>query len=882
MSCGCGDTTPFGGNDSYNNLCNTDTPYPIVSNESVPSLISNLTLALYGQIQKDISSGKVVWIIPCDPNNTAYIASLPREPGEGLMCYFIRYFNTVYPNGVLGIPYGGTGATNAPQALTNLGAVPITRQIITELSSGLAGGGDLTANRSLSIANTAVTPGTYGSQKKIPVIHVNARGQLTEVTEADAEGFAQVDSEVITASAQQTVFNLTTITYAPGTDNLAVYRNGLRLLLNLDYIETNSTTVTLTRGVAAGNQLLFESGRIIGQDISAIITRVENQTATAQQTVFTLTIATYVPGSNSLSVYRNGLKLVIGVDYAETNSNTVTLTSPSALGDQFEFDAGKILTQTLAGTSVDFLQAGTGAVTRNMQDKARESVSVLDFGAVGDGVTDDTAAIQAAIDSLGAVGGVVEVPPGTYKVSSALNISSYVCLRGSGAVASSIITNNSTGNVVYINGVSNSPGCTVENLFFNSSVTRTAGSYIESHSSNGTFVKNCKMYSAFNGISITGSVAQSIKIEDCQIDNTINYGINITAFNAASPNTTGIVASYISRVLITGAANPNNCNAGIRITSVGDLTLYGISTIYCKKGLDISPTGTNTVQALCVTDSFFDTGDEFGVALNPEATASVRLASFTNVWCSSNGMSGALLGGLGQIISTNWLNCTMAANTGQGLWITSTLAKNTSVIGGVYAQNSGSGFGIASDVSNFKIVGATIGRTDSNGYAFGPNGGFGINLVSGTSNKYIISNNIFTENTAGQISDGGSGVEKIVYPNIGIGTAITTNAVQSVDWGIDFAKQGAIAIESAGTYALAAGSGLVLLHSDTTGDIGVFTTWAGNVTKVSGAGSIVSGAAGSNQIGLTYNSGIGKYQISNGYATSQSIYIASLKTRLAS
>lgn len=605
--------------------------------------------------------------------------------------------------------------------------------------------------------------------------------------------------------------------------------------------------------------------------------------ATAAQVTFSLTTFVYLPGTDTLQVYRNGLRLTAVTDYLETNSSTVTLLTPAAVGDEFLFQGGSVITgNQTSGTSVSFLQGGTGAVTRNIQDKARESVSVKDFGAVGDGITDDTAAIQAAIDSLGTAGGVVEVPTGAYKVSSVLNISSYVCLKGSGAVASSIITNNSTGNVVYINAVANSPGCTIENLFFNSSVTRTSGSYIESHSSNGTFVKNCKMYSAFNGISITGSVAQSIKIEDCQIDNTINYGINITAFNAASPNTTGIVTSYISRVLITGAANPNNCNAGIRITSVGDLTLYGISTIYCKKGLDVSPTGTNTVQALYVTDSFFDTGDEFGVALNPEATASVRLASFTNVWCSSNGMSGALLGGLGQIISTNWLNCTMAANTGQGLWITSALAKNTSVIGGVYAQNSGSGFGIASDVSNFKIVGATIGRTDSSGYAFGPNAGFGINLVSGTSNKYIISNNIFTENTAGQISDGGSGVEKIVYPNIGIGTAITTNAVQSVDWGIDFAKQGAIAIASAGTYALAAGSGLVLLHSDTTGDIGVFTTWAGNVTKVSGSGSMVSGVAGSNQIGLTYDSGIGKYKISNGYATSQSIYIASLKTRLAS
>jgi len=509
-------------------------------------------------------------------------------------------------------------------------------------------------------------------------------------------------------------------------------------------------------------------------------------------------------------------------------------------------------------------------------------VSVLQFGAVGDGVTDDTGAIQAAIDSLGVVGGVVEIPPGTYKISNTLNISSYVCLRGAGAVASTLLTNNGTADVVYINAVGNSPGCTIENLFFNSSVTRTAGSYIVSNSSNGTFIRNCKMLNAFNGISVTGTAAENIKIQDCQINNTINYGVNITAFNNTSPNTSGIVVSYINRVLVTGAPSPNNCNAGIRLTSVGDLTLYGVSTIYCKKGLDISPTGTNTIQALYVTDSFFDTGDEFGVCLSPEATASVRTVNFTNVWCASNGMSGALLGGTGQIISTNWLNCTMAANTGQGLWIASTLAKNTSVIGGVFAQNSASGIGIVSGVSNFKITGATLGRTDSNGYAFGPNAGYGVNLIAGASNNYIISNNIFTENTTGQLFDGGTGVNKIVYPNIGVGTAITTNAVPSIDWGIDCAKQGAITIAAAGTYALAVGSGLVLLHSDTTGDIGVFTTWAGNVTKVSGAAPMVSGAAGANQIGLTYNISIGKYEISNGYATSQSIYIASLKTRLVS
>lgn len=55
----------------------------------------------------------------------------------------------------------------------------------------------------------------------------------------------------------------------------------------------------------------------------------------------------------------------------------------------------------IAGSAdnLHFIQLGAGAVARNVADKLRESVSVKDFGGACDGVADDTAAIQAALDS---------------------------------------------------------------------------------------------------------------------------------------------------------------------------------------------------------------------------------------------------------------------------------------------------------------------------------------------------------------------------------------------------------------------------------------------------------------------------------------------------
>ena len=90
---------------------------------------------------------------------------------------------------------------------------------------------------------------------------------------------------------------------------------------------------------------------------------------------------------------------------------------------------------------VAFRQSGAGTVTRSAQDKARETISVIDFGAKGDGVTDDWAAFNAALVAAAntvsygginsAVGGEVVVPyrPNGYILGQTLTVPLGVRLR---------------------------------------------------------------------------------------------------------------------------------------------------------------------------------------------------------------------------------------------------------------------------------------------------------------------------------------------------------------------------------------------------------------------------------------------------------------------
>lgn len=161
------------------------------------------------------------------------------------------------------------------------------------------------------------------------------------------------------------------------------------------------------------------------------------------------------------------------------------------------------LSASTGSSLVGFIQSGASAVPRTAQSKLRESVSVKDFGAVGDGVTDDSAAIQAAINEAGQ-NATIYYPKGEYKISAPVNLLPQQHHRGMGAVfvvdsgISAFVKNTDgfpgrikfsdmrfegasfTGKAIEI--TNNTPFVEIENCYFNGFLegVRLDGSYCSS------------------------------------------------------------------------------------------------------------------------------------------------------------------------------------------------------------------------------------------------------------------------------------------------------------------------------------------------------------------------------------------------------------------
>jgi hypothetical protein len=151
----------------------------------------------------------------------------------------------------------------------------------------------------------------------------------------------------------------------------------------------------------------------------------EVQTATAGQTVFNLATINYTPATNSLSVFVDGVNQYAGDSYLETDSNTVTFTAGLHVGAEVKFTTAiQTTTGAVDASTVSYDPPFTGGVATNVENKLAEYVSVADFGAVCDGVADDTAAVQAAVDYCASFGFYwpTLVIPGRCKLTASVNI----------------------------------------------------------------------------------------------------------------------------------------------------------------------------------------------------------------------------------------------------------------------------------------------------------------------------------------------------------------------------------------------------------------------------------------------------------------------------
>jgi|18_taG_2_1085343.scaffolds.fasta_scaffold06401_2 hypothetical protein len=271
--------------------------------------------------------------------------------------------------------------------------------------------------------------------------------QLNGAISSGSSGLiAQQRETVLGSEAVNDILTLTGITYIPSTNNLSVYRNGQRLESGADYSESGTTNITLTFTPNSGDRFVFLTNESVDgvteapQSINVLYERI---VATAGQTVFTIANS-YITGTNAITVFVNGSLQTIS-EYAETSSAVITFSSPLTAGDNVDVYVGQSLVSSpISSTSVIHTPPDGSQTTVATYLNNRHIINVKDFGAVGDGVTDDFPAFTAAktyIENLATRPELV-VPAGTYYIDGALSID--FIMRGEGSRNSVLLFDNTS------------------------------------------------------------------------------------------------------------------------------------------------------------------------------------------------------------------------------------------------------------------------------------------------------------------------------------------------------------------------------------------------------------------------------------------------------
>jgi parallel beta-helix repeat protein len=407
------------------------------------------------------------------------------------------------------------------------------------------------------------------------------------------------------------------------------------------------------------------------------------------------------------------------------------------------------VTKRAGMTTIGFTQAGTGAVLRTAQAKMRDVVSVKDFGATGDGVTDDAAAIQAAVNAATA-NQTIYFPPGTYAVGAsgiAVTNKTGVTLLGDGAIilitAISTLTTNLGVATIRLSGCTRSG---IRGLEINGN--SIASSAIGFSACTECFVDKATVYaSGVNGqiTSSNGGVRNEFT------DNIVH--------SARLPSSRGLWLGNLNAsdmetdVFVFGNTVRNNPASGIVVTSNGGRVIGN----HCRtnEGSGIVLPGANGFAAknltvannYCIDNLFVGIQSDI-VGYSTPADLTTDIAVSGNV-CNFNRSGGIYAGDTerwvltGNTCTNNAVSGIQADNRSFNITITGNACSDTRV-GGARTQSAGIRI-TAGNENNYGVV--ICGNTCVNNIQYGM---FLANVGAFTlSNVTITGNNCYSNSIAG-------------------------------------------------------------------------------------------------------------------------------------
>jgi hypothetical protein len=266
----------------------------------------------------------------------------------------------------------------------------------------------------------------------------------------------------------------------------------------------------------------------------------------------------------------------------------------------------------------------TNAVATNVEAKLAQTVSVKDFGAVGNGVTDDTVAIQAAIDS--GAKKIIGIAGNTYKITNTLNIlSSSINLDFQN---STLFLNDATGLKSHIavgNGVTQLNGTRLNNIIFTRSQVATGGYAVDLNFVGVTDVTGCRVFGdskIFGGIKVIRGVI--INIEDNYIQNCVSIGIYLEGTGTGANRTVDV------------SIRENRVEGGVFGLSTWDF----VEGLFCRDNIFFNQSSTcaaiNASTNANGLYSFKLQENDFDTAPNGLFVQNVNNVQITDNWFSNN------------------------------------------------------------------------------------------------------------------------------------------------------------------------------------------------------------------------------------------------------